>query len=223
MPEHRPEYHFYDDLSLTPAYVMGYAFHALERVDAATPVHGRRGAVGLLTELLATLTKLKLDASLSAAEPLRHEQEILARSSRSARVGPASAAQVLAVLPLVEASVKAELDLRGIPGRSRSSADMRSYSLRVLVGTTALEWCPDRLRPELIDGCRALDAQLHTAAGFHLYRVRDGLAGSPAARSSTQSTVADPRLDPALRCSRAEVVSLLQEVREMLESLAAGA
>ena len=50
--ETRPEYHLHDDFSLTPAYVLGYAFHALGQVDGNTPSHGRRGAVALLTELL---------------------------------------------------------------------------------------------------------------------------------------------------------------------------
>ncbi len=105
--------------------------------------------------------------------------------------------------------------------QARTAADQLTHELRNLGETAPGD--AEKLRPELIDGCRALDAQLHTAAGFHLYRVKDGLAGRPAAKSSTQSTVGDPRLDPALRCSRAEAVSLLQEVREMLESLAAGA
>ena len=30
MPDPLPEFHLYEDLSLTPAYVMGYAFHALQ-------------------------------------------------------------------------------------------------------------------------------------------------------------------------------------------------
>lgn len=221
MPEQRPEYHLYDDFSLTPAYAMGYAFHALERVDAGTPVHGPRGAVALLTELFATLTTLRLDASLSAAEPLRLEQEALSRSPRSARMGSTAAAHVVAVLPVLEAAVQAELEVRGMRARPRFASGIQSYSLRTLVGETAFELCPDQLRPELTDACRALDARLHTAAVFHLCRLRDGLtARSPRA---TGSMTEDPREDPALRCNKTDAVRLLEEILLTLESFAEGA
>ena len=81
MPEPRPEFHLHDDFSLTPAYVLGYAFNALGRIEATTPVRGSRGAIALLTELLATMAALELDTGLTAAEPLRTEQEVLIRNA----------------------------------------------------------------------------------------------------------------------------------------------
>lgn len=44
MSDSPPEFHLYEDLCLTPAYVLGYAFHALGRLDRNARIHGRRGA-----------------------------------------------------------------------------------------------------------------------------------------------------------------------------------
>lgn len=215
LSEPRPEFHLHDDFSLTPSYALGYAFHALGRIDEKTSAHGRRGAIALLTELLATLTALKLDASVAAAEPLRIEQEALSRSRPRSRVGAASAAQVLAALVVVEEAVRSELRVRGLA--ARPVPEPPSYSLQVLLGETALDRCPDALRCEVTDACRALDAQLYTAAVFHLCRVWEQLPGSgvPAA-DSRELTVVDPRIDPACRCTKAEALSLLRAVRTRL-------
>jgi hypothetical protein len=212
----RPEHHLHDDLSLSPAYVLGYAFHALGRIDETTPAHGRLGVVALVTELLATMAALELDASLAAAEPLRVVQKLLSHSRRSARIGPASAAQVITALAMVEVAVRSELRARSDIARTPSGR--ASFSLRVLLREAALARCPEELRWEVTEACLALDAHLYTAAVFHAYRVWEQLPG-PAMLAPGELTclVADPRRVPALRCSRAEAVNVLGAVNARLE------
>lgn len=213
--ETRPEYHFHDDFSLTPAYVLGYAFHALGKVGQNTPAHGRRGAVAQLTELLATMTGLGLEASLAAAEPLRIEKESLARSPHSHRIGATSAARVLAGLATVEEAVRSELRTRGSDLQPLSPA---SRSLLVLLGQAALARCPESLRADLTEACRAVDAHLYTAAVFHCYRVWEQLPGpTMPASDAAESLVADPRLNPGLHCTRADAAGLLAAIRVRLE------
>lgn len=216
MPESRPQFHFHDDFSLTPAYVLGYAFHALGRIDRNTPAHGRRGAVALLTELLATMAGLRLDAGLAAAEPLRTEKESLARSPHSHRIGATSAARVIAGLAPVEEAVRSELHTRGADVRPHSPRASRSLGL--LLGQQALARCPEALRADLSEACRALDAHLYTAAVFHCYRVWAQLPRSTMPmEDAAESIVADPRLDPGLHCTRADAAGLLAAIRVRLE------
>ena len=213
--EPRPEFHLHDDFSLTPAYVLGYAFHALGRVDENTAAHGRRGAVALLDELFATMTGLGLDASLMAAEPLRIEKESLSRG-QAQRIGAASAALVRVSLTSVEKAVRAELQARG--GDLRQVSQPRSRSLMVLLGEAALARCPGALRADLTQGCRALDAQLFTAAVFHYYRVWEQLPESTMpAGDARESIVADPRMHVDLHCRRADAAGLLAAIRARLE------
>lgn len=214
VPEARPEYHLHDDFSLTPAYVLGYAFHALGRVDGNTPSHGRRGVTALFTELLATMADLGLDASLAAAEPLRSEKDSLSRSD-SQRIGAASAARVIAGLAAVEAAVRSELQRRGAEPQSVAPA---SRSLLVILGQAAVARCPEALHADLTRASRALDAHLYTAAVFHCYRVWEQLPGSTAPVGNAESLVADPRLDPHLHCSRADAEGLLRAIRVRLEA-----
>lgn len=216
--ESRPEFHLHDDFSLTPAYVLGYAFHALGRVDEDTPSQGRRGAVALLTELLATISGLGLDASLAMAEPLRTEKAFLSQSPHSQRIGAASAARVLAGLSTVEEAVRSELHARSadFPPPPRPS----SRSLLAQVGEAALARCPEALRVDLLEACRALDAHLYTAAAFHCYRVWEQLPPSTLPiGEAAESIVADPRLDPNLHCTGADAAGLLAAIRIRLEAL----
>jgi len=216
VPEPRPEFHLHDDFSLTPAYVLGYAFHALGRVDENTRAHGRRGAVALLTELFATMAGLGLDASLAAAEPLRIEKESLSGNPHSPRIGAASAARVLAGLPTVEAAVRSELQARGADPQPVSQPGSRS--LRVFLGQAALARCPEALRVDLTEACRALDAHLYTAAVFHCYRVWEQLpASTMPTGDAAKSIVEDPRLDSDLHCTRADAAGLLAAIRARLE------
>ena len=215
MNEIRPEFHLHDDFSLTPAYVLGYAFHALGRVDGNTPAHGRRGTVALLAELFATMAGLDLHVSLSAAEPLRIEKESLSGSPNSQRIGGASAARIVAGLTAVEAAVRAELQARGADLPQVSQPPSRS--LLTLLGEAAMARCPDALRADLTQGCRALDARLFTAAVFHLHRVWELLPEPTVpADDAEESIVADPRLHTDLHCSRADAAGLLAAIRTRL-------
>lgn len=213
----RPEYHLHDDYSLTPAYVLGYAFHALQRIDEATPRHGRRGVVALLTELLGTITTLNLSMSLAAAEPLRAERDALSRITQSPRIGPVSAALIIGALAVVEDAVRSELRARG--SDIELAPPPGSRTLRVLLGDAALARCPDGLRVDLTEACRALDAHLYTASVFHSFRVWDRLAGpaSPA-RDDPACIVGDPRADRGVHCSRADAAGLLGAIRMRLEA-----
>ena len=211
----RPEYHLHDDYSLTPAYVLGYAFHALQRVDGDSRAHGRRGVVSLLTELHGTIAALGLTTSLAAAGPLSAERDSLA-AAHATRIGAASAARILALLPLVGDAVHSELRARGTTVPSSTSAG--SPSLHVLLGNVALARCPVALRAEVNEACRALDAHLYTASVFHFHRVWDQLPGGDAAVIDARGRViADPRDDAALQSSRADALGLLAAVRARLE------
>jgi hypothetical protein len=215
-----PEYHLYEDLSLTPAYAMGYAFHALGRINAKTSVHGRRGALALLNELFATLTLLKLETSLHAVEPVRVQLEVMMRRPRSSRIGPALAAEIAGMLASVEACVREEMRARGGTAGPPSAPAVPLDRSRVLLGEAALGQCPEDLRWEVTSACRALDAQLYTAAVFHLSRVWAGLPDRSARVAGSEDfPVADPRLDLALRCSKADATSVFAAVRWRLEAL----
>jgi hypothetical protein len=206
-------FHLHDDLSLTPAYVLGYAFHALGRVNGKTPVRGRRGARALLNELFATLKAHGLDDSLLAAEPLHAEQESL--SGARTVIGAASAARVLAGIAIVEEAVRRELQVRGAGVRP---AESPSGSIRLLLGDVALAQCPEELRGEVAEACRALDARLYTAAVFHCHRAWEQLPGRAERPVDEQGVaVKDPRTDAALRCSRADAVGILGALRVRLE------
>lgn len=214
----RAEYHLHDDYSLTPAYVLGYAFHALQRIDAGTPVHGRRGVVALLGEVLATMGDLGLTASLAAAEPLRIERDALARNAHSPQTGMSPATRVISALAVVEDAVRAELHARGSDITLVPQPGTRT--LRVLLGDAALARCPDGLRVDLTEACRALDAHLYTASVFHSCRVWDQLAGAASpTRDDPACIVADPRADPGLYCSRADAAGLLGAIRMKLEAM----
>lgn len=214
MPEPRPEFHLHDDFSLTPAYVLGYAFCALGRIEARTAVRGRRGAIALLSELHTTLADLGLAAGLTAAGPLRAEQEVLSRNPGSSRVGPDSAARIRAALAAIEEAVRLELRTRGADAQPASG----SPNLRVFLGDAALARCPEALRAEVTEACRALDARLYTASVFHLHRAWDQLPGHGARATDARGVIiADPRMDPALKCSRPEAIGLLGALRMRLE------
>jgi hypothetical protein len=216
VPEPRPEFHLHDDYSLTPAYVLGYAFCALGRIEASTRVRGRRGAIALLGELLATLAAFRLADGLSVAEPLRAEQGVLSRHAASSRVGPDSAARIRAALTAIEDAVRLELRTRGADIQPASPPG--SPSLRVFLGHAALARCPQALRAELTDACRALDAHLYTASVFHLHRVWDQLPGRAATAADARGVIiADPRMDPAVQCSRSDAIGLLGALRTRLE------
>lgn len=218
MPEPRPEFHLHDDLSLTPAYVLGYAFCALGRIEARTAVRGRRGAIALLSELHATLADLDLAAGLTAAGPLRAVQEVLSRNPGSSRVGPDSAARIRAALAAIEEAVRLELRTRGADIQPASG----SPSLRVLLGDAALARCPEAIRAEVTEACRALDARLYTASVFHLHRAWDQLPGPGGRATDARGVViADPRMDPALKCGRPDAIGLLGALRMRLEQQAA--
>jgi hypothetical protein len=211
--ELRP-YHLHDDLSLSPAYVPRYAFHALGKVNGTTAADGRRGARALLTELIATMKALRLEESLAAAEPLRAERQALSRAR--APIGAASAAQLLAAIAIVEEAVRSELQVGGAGVRTAESPS--SLSLRLLLGEVALARCPEALRGELIDACRALDYRLFTAAVFHFHRAREQLPGPAEPAADGQGvTVKDPRIDMAVRCSRADAVGFLSALRVRIE------
>ena len=217
MADPRAEYHLHDDYSLTPAYVLGYAFHALRKIDGTTPAHGRRGAVALLNELLATMEDLGLAVSLSAAEPLRAERDALAHNRRSPQIGTSCSARVIGALVAVEDAVRAELHARGADIELMPRPGSRS--LRVMLGDAALTHCPDGLRADLTEACRALDAHLYTASVFHSYRVWDQLAREAApAPDAAVPIVADPRAEPGLHCSRADAAGLLGAIRMRLEA-----
>lgn len=221
MPDPRHEFHLYENLSLSPAYVMGYAFNALERIDARTSVHGRGGALALLTELFATLTSLKLEASLLAAEPLRVQQQAMARRPRSSRLAPDSAIAIREGLSVVESCVREELRARGARARPAAPPARPTDSVRVMLGEIALEQCPEELRWEITEACRAFDAQLYTAAVFHVWRFWEGLParGAPAL-GSDDLPVANPRSSCTLRSDKADALEVFATVRRKLEKLA---
>jgi hypothetical protein len=220
MPDSLPEFHLYEDLSLTPAYVMGYAFHALGRIDRNARVHGRRGALVLLNELLATLRSLNLEASLLAAVPLRMQLLVMALRPRSSRIGSVSTAKIVEALAVVESCVRVELRARAVPARPPPPSAARAYHSRVVLGEATLGQCPNELRWEITEACRALDAGLYTAAVFHLHRVWEALSdGSAPTSGSDKLSVADPRIDLTLRCSEAHAASALEAVRRKLENL----
>ena len=181
-----------------------------------TRVRGRRGAIALLSELLATLAAFRLAAGLSAAEPLRAEQEVLSRHAASPRVGPDSATRIRAALAAIEDAVRLELRTRGADIQPASLPG--SPSLRVFLGDAALARCPQALRAEMTEACRALDARLYTASVFHLHRVWDQLPGRAATAADAQGViVVDPRMDPAVQCSRSDAIGLLGALRMRLE------
>ena len=212
----RPEFRLHDDFSLTPAYVLGYAFNALGRVEATTPVRGNRGAIALLTELLATMVALDLHTGLTAADPLRTEQAALGRRGTPARLGPDSAARIRAGLTGVEKAVREALRARSANAQLNSPPG--SHSVRVLLGDAAFARCPDALRADVREACRALDAHLYTASVFHIHRVWDRLPGHASSAADPLGVViADPRLDPALHCSRSDALTFLGSLRVRLE------
>ena len=215
MPDAAHEFHFYEDFSITPAYALGYAFHALGRIDSATSTRGRQGVLALLNELFATLTSLRLEASLLAAGPLRAQQQAMASRSHARRIGPVAAAEIVRALAVIEVCVGEELRGRaGAPDR-RSPSHQSGTRLRAV----SAAGCPHAVRADLTEGCCALDAQLYTAAVFHFYRVWEGLSPPPApAAGSAALAVADPRRDPAVRCTRAEAMSVFEAIRGRLES-----
>jgi len=210
-------FHEYEDLALSPTYVLGYAYHGLSQLHSRSPVHGRRGALGLLSELFATLTALKLEDSLRAAEPLRLWQETMARTGRSTRVGSVHAAEVHGTLTLTLAAVQTDLSARAAPSaRTRRLASRASTDIGQLLTDAARARCPPSLRFDLMEGCRALASHLPTASVFHLYRVWEALGGTPVAGLEVPA-VPDPRTDPAIRCEEADAISLLLAIRRSLE------
>lgn len=219
MADSRPVFHFYDDFSLTPAYAMGYAFHALGRIDPRTHIRGPRGALALLNEFLATLTSLELDASLLAAEPLRLQQQAMLSRSRSSRLGPVSASEITGALATVELCVREELRVRASTADPKRRTTSPSPVAPHIEGSL-FERCPEALRSELIDACRALDARLYTASVFHLHRVWEQLPGRTAlAVTCGEPSVADPRVLPTLRCSEDDAARVFVAVRCRLEDL----
>lgn len=219
MTDSRPVFHFYDDLSLTPAYVMGYAFHALGRIDPRTHIRGPRGVLVLLNEFFATLTSLRLDASLLAAEPLRLQQQAMLSRSKSSRLGLVSASEIMAAIATVELCIREELCVRA------SSADPKRRTTRpsrpqTLIDDLLLDRCPQALRDELTDACRALDAQLYTASVFHFYRVWEQLPVRTAlAAACGELSVEDPGASLTLRCNEDDAARVFAVVRRKLEDL----
>jgi hypothetical protein len=210
-------FHEYEDLALSPTYVLGYAFHGLNQLHARSPVHGRQGALGLLTELFATLTALKLEDSLRAAEPLRLCQETMASTRRSTRVGSAHAAEVRGTLTRILAAVQTDLSARAVPSaRTRRLASRASASTDHLLTDAMRARCPESQRFDLMEGCRALASHLPTASVFHLYRVWEAL-GSTAVAGLDVSMVADPRTDPTIRCEEADAIGLLSAIQRSLD------
>jgi hypothetical protein len=217
MTDSRPEFHLYEDLSLTPAYAMGHAFHALGRIDSKTCIRGPRGVLVMLNELFATLTSLKLEASLVAAEPLRVQQEAMVSRPGANRIGPVSAAEITSALLSVELCVREELRVRAtaIDQKRRSAPPSHAQAL---LGVAAFESCPEVLRCELIDACRALDARLYTASIFHFYRVWERLPGGNAQTvAGAELPVADPRGSPAVRHGQDEADRVFEAVRRRLK------
>lgn len=210
-------FHEYEDLALSPTYVLGYAYHGLNQLHSRSPVHGRRGALGLLTELFATLTALKLEDGLRAAEPLRLCQETMARTRRSARVGSVHAAEVRGTLTLILAAVQTDLSARAVPSaRTHRLASRASTEIGQLLTDATRARCPESLSFDLMEGCRALTCHLPTASVFHLYRVWEALGGTAVAGSQVPM-VPDPRTDPALRCEKADAIRLLLAIQRLLE------
>ena len=209
-------FHEYEDLALSPTYVLGYAFHGLNQLHARSPVHGRQGALGLLTELFATLNTLRLEDSLRAAEPLRVCQETMARTRRSTRVGSVQAAEVRGTLMLILAAVQTDLSARAVPSaRTRRLASRASTDTDQLLTDVTRARCPESQRFDLMEGCRALASHLPTASVFHLYRVWEALSGTAVAGVETPM-VPDPRTDPTIRCEEADAIGLLSAIQRSL-------
>jgi hypothetical protein len=58
MAEELRQVRHYSDYSIRPSYVLGHAYHVLGSIDARTSVHGRRGVLALLDQLLGTCDHL---------------------------------------------------------------------------------------------------------------------------------------------------------------------
>ena len=219
MEEPPPPRHFrnYSSYTLSPAYVLGHAFHALARVKSGSVVHGKRGALALLDELFATLENLELAGTSAAAEPLRSLQGDLAAKPRPARLGDRLAQRIVEAVPDIEAAARDELrgrSTRRRPGKLTSASFLRKPE--ELLGETAYARLPTALRFDLTDGCRAIAERLPTAGVFHLYRVWYGLHGTSG--SAPALPVPDPGGNASVRCTLSEAISVFSRIRETLEA-----
>lgn len=215
LPMDRRPFHEYEDLSFTPAYVLGYAFHGLGLTHAKSSVHGRLGVLALLDELFATLHRLKLQDGLRASESLLQLRNSMAPTSRSSRLGSSGAAEVTRALLVLEAAV--QLDLRA-RAESLLSARVSSSGSHRLFGETAGALCPDGLRFDVGEADRAFAAQLVTAGVFHLFRVWDGLHARPSpVLRPDGSMVPDPRVPGGVPSSESDAAILVEAIRRHLE------